>query len=350
MSRAGPKEREARLRAARQAVAEAARVCRELRSSLPELRAELKGDRSPVTIADWASQAVVVLALRDALGPEVVIGEEDARALRGPDQAALRAHVLRAVRRVRPEAAMEDVLDAIDWAGPGSGEDAAEHFWTLDPIDGTKGFLRGEQYAVSLAWVESGKPVVGVLGCPNLSADFARDFAKPDPEGLILSALAGGGARQEPARGAPADARPLALEPRAAGDAMRICQSVEKEHTNRDTTAQVLAQLGIRGRPVQLDSQAKYAVVARRQADAYLRMPTRPGYVERIWDHAAGWLIAREAGARVTDIRGAELDFGRGRGLEANLGVIAAEPRLHARLIRAIDELGLAQAAREKSA
>jgi 3'(2'), 5'-bisphosphate nucleotidase len=97
---------------------------------------------------------------------------------------------------------------------------------------------------------------------------------------------------------------------------------------------------------VQLDSQAKYAVVARRQADAYLRMPTRPGYVERIWDHAAGWLIAREAGARVTDIRGAELDFGRGRGLEANTGVIAAEPALHARLLHAIAELGLADAPR----
>jgi 3'(2'), 5'-bisphosphate nucleotidase len=146
----------------------------------------------------------------------------------------------------------------------------------------------------------------------------------------------------------PGELQPLRLAARAAGDAARICQSVEKEHTNRDSTQQVLDHLGIHSQPVQLDSQAKYAVVARRQADAYLRMPTRPGYVERIWDHAAGWLIAREAGANVTDIRGAELDFGRGRGLEANLGVIAAEPGLHARLIRAIADLGLAGTAREK--
>jgi 3'(2'), 5'-bisphosphate nucleotidase len=348
-------EREARLRAARQAVADACRVCREVRAALPELRAELKDDRSPVTIADWSAQAVVVLALRDALGPEVVIGEEDARALRGSAQAALRERVLAAVRHVRPKAGMDDVLDAIDWAGPGGGEETARHFWTLDPIDGTKGFLRGEQYAVSLAWVESGRPVVGVLGCPNLSSDFARGFAEPDPQGLILSALAGGGALQEPARALQESARalaepePLRLEKRAADDPARICQSVEKEHTNRDHTAQVLAHLGIRSEPVQLDSQAKYAVVARRQADAYLRMPTRPGYVERIWDHAAGWLIAREAGARVTDIRGAELDFGRGRGLEANLGVIAAEPRLHTRLIQSIAELGLDRAPRRSA-
>jgi 3'(2'), 5'-bisphosphate nucleotidase len=342
----GQDEREARLRAARQAVADASSVCRELRATLPELRAELKDDRSPVTIADWASQAVVVLALRDALGPEVVIGEEDARALRGPEQGALREHVLRAVRQVRPKVAMEDVLDAIDWAGPGGGEEAASDFWTLDPIDGTKGFLRGEQYAVSLAWVESGIPVVGALGCPNLSADFSRSFSEPDREGLIVSARAGSGALQEPAQRALGAPQPLQLDKRLHGEPVRICQSVEKEHTNRDATAAVLAHLGIRSQPVQLDSQAKYAVVARRQADAYLRMPTRPGYVERIWDHAAGWLIAREAGARVTDIRGAELDFGRGRGLEANAGVIAAEPALHARLLRAIAELGLGEAPR----
>ncbi|HXZ84454.1 MAG TPA: inositol monophosphatase family protein, partial [Myxococcota bacterium] len=244
---------------------------------------------------------------------------------------------------------IDEVLDAIDWAGPGGGEDTASSFWTLDPIDGTKGFLRGEQYAVSLAWVEAGRPVVGVLGCPNLSADFARDFSKPDAHGLIVSAVAGKGAFEEPADRASGEPAPLRRASRAPGDAARICQSVEKEHTNHDSTQQVLERLGIASLPVQLDSQAKYAVVARRQADAYLRMPTRPGWVERIWDHAAGWLIAREAGARVTDIRGAELDFGRGRGLEANLGVIAAEPGLHARLIRAIDELGLARAAPERA-
>jgi 3'(2'), 5'-bisphosphate nucleotidase len=343
-------EREARLRAARQAVVDACRVCREVRASLPELRAELKDDRSPVTIADWASQAVVVLALRDALGPEVVIGEEDARALRLPAQAALREHVLRAVRWVRPKASMDDVLDAIDWAGPGGGEESAASFWTLDPIDGTKGFLRGEQYAVSLAWVESGRPVVGVLGCPNLSADLARSFADPDPVGLIFSASSGGGAYQMPAARSGGAPEPLQRAQRPPGDPARICQSVEKEHTDRDATEKVLTHLGIRSEPARLDSQAKYAVVARRQADAYLRMPTRPGYVERIWDHAAGWLIAREAGALVSDIRGADLDFGRGRGLEANLGVIAAEPALHARLIRAIAELGLAGAQPEERA
>jgi len=40
--------------------------------------------------------------------------------------------------------------------------------WTIDPIDGTKGFLRGEQYAVCLSFLVDGNPIVGVIGCPNL--------------------------------------------------------------------------------------------------------------------------------------------------------------------------------------
>ena len=84
------------------------------------------------------------------------------------------------------------------------------------------------------------------------------------------------------------------------------------------------------------------SVVARGQADAYLRLPTRRGYVERVWDHAAGSLIAIEAGAAVSDTRGVPLDFAKGKGLRSNEGVVCAAGGLHERLIRAIDELGIA--------
>jgi len=40
--------------------------------------------------------------------------------------------------------------------------------WTLDPIDGTKGFLRREQYAIALAFIRDGRVELGVLGCPEL--------------------------------------------------------------------------------------------------------------------------------------------------------------------------------------
>lgn len=63
--------------------------------------------------------------------------------------------------------------------------------WALDPIDGTKGFLRGDQYAVCLALMVDGKVQAGALGCPNLPVDPAN----PDGEkGIMLSVERGRGA------------------------------------------------------------------------------------------------------------------------------------------------------------
>ena len=73
-------------------------------------------------------------------------------------------------------------------------------------------------------------------------------------------------------------------------------------------------------------------------------MPTKKGYVEKIWDHAAGMLIAQEAGAIVTDIAGAPLDFSRGRTLANNRGIVCAAAGLHSKLIDAIAQLRIGAA------
>jgi 3'(2'), 5'-bisphosphate nucleotidase len=125
-------------------------------------------------------------------------------------------------------------------------------------------------------------------------------------------------------------------------DAIRVCESVEAAHSKQDDTARIIAHLNAKSRPARLDSQCKYAVVARGQADAYLRLPTRAGYQEKIWDHAAGEIVATEAGAIVTDITGAALDYSRGATLSANRGIVCANRDLHGSLIAAIDALGLA--------
>jgi 3'(2'), 5'-bisphosphate nucleotidase len=103
----------------------------------------------------------------------------------------------------------------------------------------------------------------------------------------------------------------------------------------------LLEQLNVEAEPVRLDSQAKYAVLARGQADAYLRLPTSGTYVEKIWDHAAGSIVATEAGAIVSDITGAPLDFTQGARLSTNRGVIAAANGLHQQLIEASQAIGL---------
>lgn len=329
--------------AARDAVLLAAAACRRAQAEIESVRAATKDDKSPVTVADFAAQAVVAATLAEALGPSFVevglVAEEDPAFLRAPERAAYLEATVEVARAVRPELTAERLLAALEAAGHGQG--GAGAFFTLDPIDGTKGFLRGQQYAIALAYVEGGAPVVGALACPNLARDATADVVVPDPEGSLYVARRGAGTEELAClMGGAARARVL---PRlgALARPLRVTASVEKAHSNVSDTDRVIAAVGADPTVVRLDSSAKYAVVARGQADAYLRLPTRADYVERIWDHAAGVVVAEEAGVRVTDIAGRPLEFGHGRGLERNRGVVVAHPDAHPRLIAAIAALGI---------
>jgi len=261
--------------------------------------------------------------------------------LRRPDHAAVLDAVVEAVQVARPGASADDVQAAIDRC---DHDATAEAYWALDPIDGTKGFLRGQQYAIALGLIEGGEVAFGIMGCPNLGADALAPIDAPDPRGMICAAARGAGAWATPADEPGRAPKPIAAARFDAARPVRICESVEAEHSKHSDVVRIAEAIGRERVPVQLDSQCKYALVARGQADAYLRMPTKKGYVERIWDHAAGSLIATEAGAVVTDIAGAPLDFGRGPRLEGNRGIVCAADGLHAEVIEAIDRLGIGAA------
>ena len=330
------------LRPALEVVAAACRAARAVQQDLERVRQITKDDRSPVTVADYAAQAIVALALRERYGDALIVGEEHAGFLRTPDHATVRDEVVGAVRQVHPDASPDAVLDAIDAC---DHDGTADAYWTLDPIDGTKGFLRGQQYAIALARIEHGTVVLGVMGCPNLPLDWGRPFDEPDPRGAIYAATAGQGSWQWAADGlgdAPQRNAARSEKDIDSGRAVGICGSVEAGHSKHSDTQRVAEHLGFAVEYHRLDSQCKYAVVARGQADAYLRMPTRKEYVEKVWDHAAGMLIATEAGATVSDISGSPLDFSRGRRLEANRGVVCAASGVHGRIIDAIEALGIA--------
>lgn len=329
--------------AARHAVAAASIVCRSVQDALDQVRAVTKDDKSPVTVADYASQAVVAYALRERLGEVVLVAEEASTFLRDEDNAVFLDATLAAVREVWEDATASDVLGAIDL---GAGDTSHRRFWTLDPIDGTKGFLRNQQYAVALGYIEEGTPTIGVMGCPNLPVDMSMPLDERDPRGCLYLAVKGDGVYETGCDTDHAEMIRLTRLDHEEGEEICVCGSVESAHSSKSDTGRILdwieaAGLGVAGEPVLLDSQCKYAVVARGQADAYLRLPTGKPYVERIWDHAAGACIAGESGAFVTDIRGRNLDFSRGRGLEKNTGIVCAPPRVHAVMLRAIQELGI---------
>ncbi len=310
---------------ASQAVALASAVCGRVQRELVTLAGAgtmSKDDRSPVTVADFASQAVIGRALRDALPGDGLVAEEASSELRRPENTAM-------LERVAGFASLT-LTQALEGIDHGSFEPvgSSRRYWVLDPIDGTKGFLRGGQYAVALALIEDGQVVVGVLGCPNYAG------------GVMLIATRGGGthAVKLEAFNVGASGQRVSVSTLTLPEA-RVCESVESGHTKQDASVEVVKRLGIGGEPVRMDSQCKYAAVAMGEAEVYLRLPTKKGYVERVWDHAAGALCVTEAGGSVTDVTGKALDFSQGRGLERNSGVIATSGGFHSRVVSVVGDV-----------
>jgi len=319
---------EREIEAALEAVRLASLLCSRVQRELVTEETIAKADRSPVTVADYASQAVINHTLALAFPTDKIVAEEDSSALRQDGNAALRAGVVGYVCEFVPGLTETDALAAIDrgrYTG-GSGR-----FWTLDPIDGTKGYIRGDQYAVALALVENGQVVLGVLGCPNLENPAQGAGGKA---GCIFEARRGSGAFVRGLR--ESTATPVKVCENADPAQAVFCESYESGHSSHHGSSRIMQALGTVCPPVRVDSQAKYALVAGGRAGVYLRLPTRADYEEKIWDHAAGWILVEEGGGRVSDITGKPIDFSRGRTLAANKGLVVTNGRLHDAVLRAL--------------
>jgi len=323
-----------------------------------------KSDASPVTIGDFGAQALIISALQHNFPDDEIVAEEEAKDLRGEKGQEVRETVWNLVRQTRLENAeyegvlggsvksadaMLDLIDKGDSQGGGKGR-----IWAIDPIDGTKGFLRGGQYAVCLALMIDGDVKVGVLGCPNLPISDSEPLTEgigkdaSDEEGkfgVVFAAKEGDGAVSCPlSKRGDLKMDEINMKPLEDVADATFCESVEAGHSSQGDAAAIAKKLGITKPSVRMDSQAKYGSIARGAGDLYLRLPVRADYVEKIWDHAAGELIVREAGGMVTDIEGNRLNFKLGRTLKENKGVIAAPKNLHGKVIEAVkDVLGAKQ-------
>ena len=149
--------------------------------------------------------------------------------------------------------------------------------WTLDPIDGTKGFLRGGQYAVCLGLIVDSEVKLGVVGCPNLPVSPGN----PDgSRGCIFYAVRGEGTYQVPLSN-PFNSAPARLHiPSRTHENLRIWQSIG--HTKLSLNDQVARALGITAPSVSMDSQAKYCSILR-EGGIYLRLSEDSEFREKIW-------------------------------------------------------------------
>jgi len=312
-----------------QAAVMASELCQKVQRDLIGEVSFVKSDRSPVTIADYGSQAIICKLIRDRFPEDTIIAEEDSKELRKPARVAVLEKVTRYVNEVVPGASSSEICDWIDTPS----QHLSERFWALDPIDGTKGFLRGDQYAIALALIEQGEVRLGLLACPNLHSDIEVPRGE---KGCLFLALRGKGAVQMDLEGK--NKKPLSVSPIEDSSEAFFTESVEADHSDHELHQRLAQKLNISKPPLQVDSQVKYGIVARGEAALYLRIPSpvEPNYKENIWDHAAGAIITEEAGGKVTDAFGKRLDFMAGIKMDKNYGVVVSNGLLHAAVLKAL--------------
>lgn len=207
---------------------------------------EAKGDHSPVTEADRAAELVILAALA-RLAPGVpVIAEEEVAAGRIP------AH--------------DDI------------------YFLVDPLDGTKEFIRGgNDYTVNIGLIEGGSPTLGVVYSPAT--------------GRLLGGTVGEGAWLDEGQG------PRPIMTRERGTAITAVAS--KSHLNQATVDYLEAAVGLCDF-TSVGSSLKFCIVAEGLADIYPRAaPTSE------WDTAAGHAVLLAAGGLVDGPDGTPLRYGK---------------------------------------
>ena len=307
------------------AVIKAMQLCEQVQAEMVPTDAIQKTDRSPVTVADFGSQALICKAIGDAFPDDVIVAEESAQALK--ENASLLERVAGYVNRFCKDTP-HSAETICEWIDRGSGE-VGPNFWTLDPIDGTKGFLRCDQYAIALAYIVDGTVQLGVLGCPNLPYQLNDKDAE---RGCLFVAIRGEGTRLYTKTG------DFIEQVHVSEAAHRFAESFESTHGDSEAHGSIANSLGITESPVRMDSQAKYGIVSRGEASLYIRLPNPayPDYRECIWDHAAGLIVVEEAGGTVTDANGIPLNFLTGKRMHENRGIVATNGKLHQHVLKAL--------------
>lgn len=338
------------------AVQRAARLTKTILASVDKGALD-KQDNTPVTIADFAAQALIISAVHGVFPSDQFVGEESSAALRENPQLLDRVWEVVSTTKLDDDEEQENIalatpsspdemLDLIDLGGKGVGGSEGR-IWVLDPVDGTATFIKGQQYAVCLALLEDGQQKVGVLGCPNLKLEAESDIQARVQENVVdsagaghmLSAVVGQGAYIRPLANTAhlQPARRLPTRKPAEASSVRFADCEYADSTDYTKHGQVATALGAPW-PATADlwsSQMRYVAVAVGECNTLIKIVRDPSHRSSIWDHAGGMLIAQEVGCTITDAQGKAVSCGQGRKL-ASYGLVVAPAPVHARVLEAV--------------
>ncbi|TXG47272.1 hypothetical protein EZV62_026566 [Acer yangbiense] len=327
------------LEAAVDVVERACRLCIDVKKSLfsGEGRILEKNDHTPVTVADFGVQALVSLELGKFFPSIPLVAEEDSAFLRENNLVnSVFSAVTDKASSGDESLTHDDILEAIDRGGKGSFDFGTKPatYWVLDPIDGTKGFLKGTEalYVVGLALVVEGEIVLGVMGCPNWqenkplksTAEVQGNNNIVAGSGIIMVAHVGCGTwakKLSSVRGTSAktlkswtrcfvDSRCLVHEARFCISDSQTWESIPLSALfNATTDAVSVGDKEVLLLPTFCGSLCKYLMVASGRASIFIARAKAQTTI-KAWDHAVGVICVHEAGGKVADWNGSQLDFG----------------------------------------
>lgn len=343
------------LRIAFEAIQQAAKLSRFVLSEAEkdgahDLGIVSKDDLSPVTIADFAIQALLTSTFHAHFPGDRFVGEESAGQLRA--NPALLARVQAALQHIQSQAqdeagslvrfpsSPEEMCSMIDWCGSGT-PDGGGRVWVFDPIDGTENFVKNLVYAINVGLLEDGRQVLSAVGCPNLSMDVkspASDSSlDPSGEGSIAFAVRGYGAfiRRLPGLYHNTTIRSLPRHAEQATDLRSVtCLNTSGVLAVHESAAK---QLGIEfpGNNL-LPWVIRHVILALDVGNTTFWVYKSRSRLAKIWDHAGAMLLFEEVGGKITDVDGRDINWSAGRQMVANYGIVAAPSNLHGHVLATV--------------
>ncbi|KAI3718809.1 hypothetical protein L6452_19693 [Arctium lappa] len=348
------------LRAAVDAVERACGLCVDVKRSLftSDGRILEKNDQTPVTIADFGVQALVSLELGKLFPSIPLVAEEDSAFLRSNNLVDSVVNVVSDKASPRDKALTQtDVLEAIDRGGKFGPNPAT--YWVLDPIDGTRGFVKGSEalYVVGLALVVEGQIVLGVMGCPNWQVDKSNKstFKVQEYEkdifssGMIMIAHVGCGTWSKGISDLQngmnwikclVDGYTLVHKGRFCISESQTWESLPLASSFGSTTnVDGVGDKEVLLLPTCCGSLCKYLMVASGRASVFIQR-ARDDRVIKVWDHAVGVICVQEAGGKVTDWNGDQLDLAADQVERKALfppgGILVSNSSLHREILHII--------------
>ncbi|KAI4868800.1 carbohydrate phosphatase [Hypoxylon rubiginosum] len=316
-----------------------------------------KDDLSPVTVADFAIQALLTATIHHAFPDDKFVGEESAAELR--NNPLLLDRVWKLLQRLRqdeeqslcklPESP-DQMCEMIDWCGFGEpGGPNAGRVWVFDPIDGTKTFVQRMAYAINVALLEGSKQVLSIVGCPTLSVDAKSPVTNtsldPTGRGCIVFAAKGHGTYVCHLAGSSShDVQARKVEPHAETTSSQALQPVScynmLDSGVDDVHQLIMENLDIKTQGCDLLAWVlRWVTLGLGLANMTVWVYKKRSRTGKVWDHAGAMLLFEEVGGKITDIDGKDIDLGVGRTMTENHGFVAAPAAMHATVLETVQRV-----------